>query len=54
MYDFLAELFVYLFALLYAALFVIIAQRWLRTNFSGTQKKRRSAPKRPPSDPIRL
>jgi ABC-type branched-subunit amino acid transport system permease subunit len=54
MYDTLAELFVYAFALLYAILFLIVAQRWIRTNLGRNPAKRRSSSRRPPSVPIQL
>jgi hypothetical protein len=42
MYDVIAEIFVYVFALIYAVLFVILAQKWLR---SVTARKRKKRPK---------
>ncbi len=54
MYDTLAELFVYAFALLYAVLFLIVAQRWIRTNLTRQPEKRRNSARRPPSIPIQL
>jgi hypothetical protein len=54
MYDTLAELFVYAFAIAYAVVFLIIAQRWIHANLGARRKMRRTLPKRPPSDSIQL
>jgi hypothetical protein len=45
MYDVIAEVFVYAFALAYAALFVVLAEKWLR---AATKKNRHRTSITPP------